>query len=241
SDDPTYHIRGALSNNPMSTFGLGDQIKIDVYIQFDLPGPGFAQEIAHFGFSDSAGSNALEQGIGVVWDEGVDQPAGDSGSLRFFPDFNDYVFVDDSLEANEINSLTISGSAAGLDVNNTLGQGVDVRSNMFEVSYTARSLGGDQWGVTDLSIVNLSRNTNNMFSYDLSVQPFQTFTFTGSDAFFGQRLVVRGQGSDAAIARSEYVTYSFNPASPVPEPSSLLIASMIALCGYFPRGCRKRN
>ncbi len=48
---PTYNIHGALGGRPGSTFQIGDQISINTYIQFDLPGPRFAQEIARFGFS----------------------------------------------------------------------------------------------------------------------------------------------------------------------------------------------
>tara|TARA_R110002049_G_scaffold4601_5_gene32301 strand:- start:429401 stop:430342 length:942 start_codon:yes stop_codon:yes gene_type:complete len=241
SDLPTFNIHSALGTSGASAFRVGDQIKINTYIQFDLP-PSIpfqltpAQEIARFGFSGSTSSAVLEHGFGVVWDESENlNDLGNSGSLRFFPDFNDYVYVNDSILVNENNSLSITGRSAGLDVDALIGGTFDVRSNMFDVSYTAEKLSADEWGVVDLSILNLSRTMNNFFRYDLSSKPFQTFSFNGPDAFFGQQLIVRGQRSEDAIARSEYVTYSFIPANPVPEPSSILIAALISAFGCIPR------
>ncbi len=81
-----------------------------------------------------------------------------SGYLRFFPDFNDYNFVNNISNPRIFdNSLFITGRAAGLDVNNAQGGGVDVRSNMFDVTYTVEKTGVDAWSVVEFSILNLSR------------------------------------------------------------------------------------
>ena len=237
SDLPTYNLHGALSTSGATSFRRGDQIKINTYIQFDLPGSEFAQEIARFGFSGSANSPVLEHGFGIVWDKGRNNDPSDSGSLRFFPDFNDYEYSEAFRLENLYNSETIPGRAAGLDVFDTMGAGVDTRSNMFDVSYTVEKTGAaNQWSIKELSIINLSRAQFNRFSYNFGTL-VQLIDFSGPDAFFGQRLAVRGQNRANAIARSEYVTFSFNPANPVvvPEPSSLAIAVVFSICGYVPR------
>ncbi len=216
---PTYFRTGMLA--PGDTFRVGDQISISTQVQFTVVGGGFAQELARFGFSGqlvtSGSPTPLEQGFGVVWDSGLSQDLGDSGTVRFFPDFNDYVLVDDIRPVNVNNSFSILGKYVGLDMPNG-----DSRSNPFEIQYTAEKVGATQWDVVSLLIQDKVTMAN--FYYDLNVQPLQSFDFSRSNAFFGQRINVQGRSSSANIVTSEFVSVNFDHA--VPEPSTVWLALM---------------
>ncbi len=224
---PTYFRTGMLE--PGDTFRVGDQISISTQVQFTVVGGGFAQELARFGFSGqlftSGSPTPLEQGFGVVWDKGRNQDSTDSGTVRFFPDFNDYILFDDILFTNAFNSFSILGKYVGLDVANG-----DFRSNPFEIQYTAEKVGTTQWDVVSLLIQDKVTMAN--FYYDLNVQPLQSFDFSRSNAFFGQRINVVGLNGNANVVTSEFVTVSFN--HPVPEPSTVWLALM-GITMFVPR------
>ncbi|WP_146457493.1 PEP-CTERM sorting domain-containing protein [Rubripirellula tenax] len=235
SADPTYHVTGALDGSPGRSFGVGDRISIQTQLQFTLPGAAFAQEVARFGFSDSAGGG-LQSGFGVVWDRGITQPDNESGFVRFFPDFNDYVLVDDVRPVNQANSFSIEGRYVGLDVFDTRGNGADLRSNPFEIDYTAEKTGSNEWSVIDLTIRDLQSRAT--FFYDRNVQPTQTFSFAGSNAFFGQRMGVQGRDGAALNPTSEFVTFSHTSAA-VPEPGTIWIVAIGMIAYFIPRRLRQ--
>ena len=162
----------------------------------------------------------------------------ESGALRFFPDLNDYEFSDDPPFPGIDDAFSIQGQFVGMDVYNTRGLGEDFRSNRFLFSYTAEKISATLWDVVDLSISDLNSGAN--FFYDRGTQGPQLFAFTGDNAYFGQRLAIQGRDIDDATARSEFVTYRFIPASPVPEPAALLTSCLLWLClGLLP--IRRRN
>ncbi len=120
----------------------------------------------------------------------------------------------------------------GLDVFNTSGNGFDYDANPFEIDYTVKKISELQWSVVDLTIRDTV--TQSTFFYDLNVQPAQTFTFTGTNAYFGQLLNVQGTSSDGNIARSEFVTFSYAAAPmthAVPEPSTIWFAAAWLVIG----------
>ena len=200
-------------------FNNGDQLLIEYEYQFDLPNGNTLPNLGTIGFRDEGpnagnGFNASpQQGIKMEYNN-FTQEFG--GSIKFFPDVN---------TGGNANALIIDGFNAGIDPNNSLGNGVDLSSDTLRVTYLSTTDGAGNWTITSLDVYNV--DTGSTFSYSGNAL---AFSYSSDDAFYAQLLAQNGNNSLAGTV--DAVKYQY--ISAIPEPAALLLSiissSLLVVC-----------
>ena len=201
-------------------FNNGDQLRITLDYQFTLGSNG-TTNLAIAGFRDEGPNlgngfeNNPQQGFKINYNT---FEATSGGSVKFFPDLAD---------SDNADALIIDGTELGLDAAGEFGA-ADFTSDNLQITYLVSTDGADNWTVDSLTVENLDTSTT--FEY---TGPTQTFTFAGTDAFYGQSLAFANQPNLVATSDAVKFEYLTPPAPPLVTLSTPLDTDFTLADGYI--------
>ncbi|MEM8945351.1 MAG: PEP-CTERM sorting domain-containing protein [Planctomycetota bacterium] len=201
-------------------FQTGDEIKITTTLQFELATAanqalstvGFRSNFVNGGF-DAAPTN----GFKVAYSSFAD------GSLKVFTNLTRQGFIG----ADNAFALFVTGPEGGFNSGGN-GGATDLVTDTLEFEYTA-VFGTDEWTATELIVRNLD-NGGAIVAQGSVENPsaLETSVYTGTEAFFAQRLTdFNGTSTTSDSMRFEYTA--------IPEPSSLILMGLASVAAVIRR------